>query len=429
MRTRAATHPTTPRVSRRQSIGRRTHLAAALLAGSALLAACGGGASTDPAADSATQPATAAPHSDERGCVTDYTPGRDYFPDKSTLTKAQNFTITYHDSYQVLEVKQSYNDGPASKYVLYRCGTPEPEATGDLAGAQQIEVPITSIFSASTTHIPLLADLDEVDLLTGVANASFVNNEQARQRIDAQQIVEYSPNRTIDTERVIAAHPDILMTAGVDDPAYQVLQNSGIKVVANAEWLEQTPLGRAEWLKYMAAFTGDEAKAGKVFDQIETDYDAVVRAAAGSGAPVTVLPGQMTQGTWYMPAGDSYVAALLKDANATYAWSDQNQRGGSLQLSLEDVLAKARQAQVWIMGTDVATLADVAAQDARYAEFAAFRDDAVWSNNAKIGAGGGNDYWERGVTRPDLVLADLVKILHPDALPDHQLEFYRQVTR
>lgn len=363
---------------------------------------------------------------DANGCVTDYTEGKDYFPDKTQLSYAKNFTVTYHDSYQVLEVKQSFQGGPAEKYVLFRCGTPAPEATGDLAGAQQIEVPIDSIFSGSTTHLPLLDALDEMPSLTGVSNASYVTNEAARQRIEDGKAVEYAANQSIDTELVISSKPDLLMTGGTDDPAYQVLKGNGIKVVANAEWLEETPLGRAEWVKYLAAFTGDEDKAAKVFDQIETDYQAVAATAEKSGTPVSVLPGQMFNGVWYMPAGDSYVAAMIDDANATYAWAD-TPGTGSVQLSLEEVLSKGRDAEVWLMSSDVQTLADVTADDPRYAEFTAFTKKAVWSNNARIGPGGGNDYWETGVTRPDLVLADLVKVLHPDVQLDHQLVFYRQL--
>lgn len=397
----------------------RTRILPALLALPLLLVAC-----SAPGGD----PGASADSADGRDCVSDYVDGADYFPDKVSVEHAENFTVSYHGSYQVLQVRQSYQGGPTETYVLYQCGTPAPADAGDLAGATRIEVPIRSVFSGSTTHLPLLADLDRMDLLTGVSDAAAATNPTARQRVQDGQAIEYAPNRSVDTERVIAADPDILMTGGTDDPAYAVLRGNGVPVVANAEWLEETPLGRAEWVKYLAVFTGDEAKAEKVFGQIEHDYEQVLAAAARTGDPVTVLPGQMYEGVWYMPAGDSYVAALIRDANGSYPWAD-TAGTASVQLSLEEVLARGRDADVWLLSSDVATLGDVTADDPRYAEFAAFQNGAVWSNNARIGPGGGNDYWERGVTRPDLVLADLVTVLHPQALPGHDLEFHRQVGR
>lgn len=409
----------------RSVISRMLKRSAVILgAGSVMvITACSGqaGTSADPGAPSS-------PSAQGDGCVTDYTAGRDYFPDKSTLKYAKNFTVDYHSSYQVVTVAQPAPGQPAEKYVFYRCGTPVPELSGDLAGAQAVSVPITSLFSGSTTHLPLLDDLDELSVLKGVSNGSYVTNPVVRQMIADKQVIEYAPNQAVDSEIVISSKPDVVMTGGTDDSAYPVIKQAGIPVVANAEWLEQDPLGRAEWIKYMGALTGQEARANKVFDQIELDYQRVADKARETGAPVTVLPGQMYQGNWSMPGGDSYVAKLIADANGTYGWTDVHQTG-SVTLSLEDVLGKAKDADVWIMSTDVKTLGDVTRSDPRYAEFTAFQRDKVWSNNAKLNPEGGNDYWERGVTRPDLVLADLVKIMHPEALPDHQFEFYRQVTK
>lgn len=388
-----------------------------------LLAACSSGSTSSDGTSGDGHSST-----DEHGCVTGYVKGKDYFPDKVKLTDAHNFTVDYHDSYEVVTVKEPAPQQPPQKYVLYRCGTPAPGLTGDLSGAQAVKVPITSMYSGSTTHLPLLDELDELSVLKGVASGAVVTNEHVRQMIADKKVVEYAPKQQIDVEKVIASKPDLLMTDGTDNAAYPTLRQGGVPVVANAEWLESTPLGRAEWIKLMGSLTGQEAKATKVFDQISDDYRKVAAQAASAGSPVSVLPGEMYQGTWYMPGGDSYVAALLKDANATYAWSGVH-KNGVLNLSLEDVFTKSRGASVWLMDTDVKSLSDVTKMDPRYADLTAFKGDKVWSNNAKVNAQGGNDYWESGVTRPDLVLADLVKILHPDAAKDHQLVYYRQVAR
>ncbi|MEX5634163.1 ABC transporter substrate-binding protein [Parafrankia sp. FMc2] len=393
-------------------------LSATLLLTPALLAACGDdGTSSSPQAGA---------DADARGCVTDFDPAADYFPDRSTLEHAKNFTVRYEKAYQVLTVKEPYPDGKPESYVLYRCGTPEPELTGELAGAPRIEIPVRGLYSGSTTHLPLLVDLGRENVLTGVASAATVVDKDIRARADADEIVEYAPGGQIDTERVVTAAPDIVMTGGTESAEYGTLRDAGIPVVANAEWLEADPLGRAEWVKFMAALTGDEAEAAKVFDRIEADYTAIADRVPG-GDPVSTLIGTMYQGTWYMPSGGSYVGKLLADAGATYPWAGETDTG-SLELDFETVFTESGSAPVWLADGEWENLADVTTEDERYGQLAAVHGGQVWSNTLVIGPGGGNDYWERGVTRPDLVLGDLAAILHPDAFPDHTFAFYRRIT-
>lgn len=204
----------------------------------------------------------------DRGCISGFTPDTDYFPNKSTLQDATNFTISYHNSYQVLTVKQPYPNGQSESYVLVRCGAPPPELTGDLADAQQITVPVHSVYSASTTHLGMITELDQTDAITGVADTANVVSPQMRQRIDVGKIVDYAPGQQVNVETVIVGRPDVLVTQGIDDPGYAKLRDAGIDVVADAEWLEATPLGRAEWVKVFAALTGSEKKAGEVYGQL-----------------------------------------------------------------------------------------------------------------------------------------------------------------
>ncbi|CUU56817.1 iron complex transport system substrate-binding protein [Parafrankia irregularis] len=391
-------------------------LSATLLLIPALLAGCGG---DDPS------PAAAGAGTDTRGCVSSFDENTDYFPVHSTLEYAKNFTITYEKAYQVVTVKEPYPDGKPESYVLYRCGTPKPELTGDLADAPRVETPITSLYSGSTTHLPLLADLGRLDVLTGVATGTYVINKEVRGLVDAGKVVEYATNGQIDTERVVTGAPDVLMTDGYDVPEFQKLRDAGVPVVANAEWLEGDPLGRAEWVKFMAAFTGDEDKATKAFDKIEADYDAIAAKVPDEKA-VPVLVGSMYQGTWYMPSGGSYVAKLLADAGASYPWADSTD-AGSLELDFETVFTKAGSAKIWLADGEWKSLGDITGEDARYGQLTAVRDGQVWDNNLVTNADGGNDYRERGVARPDLVLGDLAAILHPDAFPNHTFAFYQQL--
>jgi iron complex transport system substrate-binding protein len=354
-----------------------------------------------------------------RSCIGDFHSGTDYFPDKSTILDATNFTLSYHDSYQLLTVKQPYPNGRPESYVLVHCGAPAPQLTGDLSHAQQITVPVASIYSASTTQLGMLTELNKTDVVTGVANTADVVDPQLRQRISSGKTVGYAPGRQVNVEAVVAAHPDVLVTAGSDEPGYATLRGAGVDVVADAEWLEATPLGRAEWIKVLAALTGTEKQAAAAYLTLREGYRRIAQSAA-RGRPVEVLPGTMYQGSWALPAGGDYAGRLILDAGGSYPWAE-NTSSGSLQLNFESVYAKAGQAPVWLVNNDWKTIDDALAADSRYAELAAVRRGQLWS--------AGNDYWERGAARPDLVLGDLVAILHPELAPRHRFTFYRQVAR
>ncbi|MCT7357117.1 ABC transporter substrate-binding protein [Streptomyces sp. 15-116A] len=400
--------------------GRRRAAAAALLAAALTLTACGG--DSDP-------PTDARGESAGQGCIEDFDPAKDYFPVKSEVKHAKNFTLRYEKSYQVLTVKEPYPKGKPESYVLVKCGAPKPKLTGDLASAQQVTVPVKSLYSASTTHLPLLTETGTLDVLTGVASAANISSAQVLDRVKAGKITEYAKDQTLDAETVIGSKPDVLMTGGMDDPQYPKLRQAGIAVVANAEWLESTPLGRAEWVKAMAALTGAEQRASEVFVTIEGDYRKVAEKGARAvedGKPVEVLPGTMYQGTWYMPAGDSYAARLIKDAGGTYPWAGKAGTG-DLQLNFEAVYAKGGDAPVWIADQRWKSTADAVKADRRYGQLKAVTDGAVWTNTRALGPGGGNDYFERGVLRPDLVLADLFALMHPEQAKGHAFTFYQRV--
>ncbi|MFJ8077581.1 ABC transporter substrate-binding protein [Streptomyces sp. NPDC096176] len=402
--------------------GRRQAAAAAVLAAALTSTACGG--------DSG-RPADAKATAAGQGCVKNFDPAEDYFPVKSEVKHAKNFTLRYEKSYQVLTVKEPYPKGKPESYVLVKCGAPKPKLTGELASAQQVTVPVKSLYSASTTHVPLLTETGTLDVLTGVASTANISSAEVIARVKAGKVTEYAKDQTLNAETVIGAKPDVLMTQGTDDPQYPKLRQAGVAVVANAEWLEPSPLGRAEWVKAMAALTGAEKRAGELFGTIEADYRKVAEKGARvveAAKPVEILPGTMYQGTWYMPAGGSYAARLIKDAGGTYPWAG-DAGTGNLQLNFEAVYAKGGEAPVWIADQQWKSTADAVKADSRYGELKAVTSGAVWTNQKALGPGGGNDYFERGVLRPDLVLADLFALMHPEQAKGHNFTFYQPVPK
>jgi iron complex transport system substrate-binding protein len=341
-----------------------------------------------------------------------------------TFGDARNLTLRDGDGYRVLTVEHPEPGAPAASWVLLRC--PTAVLPSEVAGLPRVTVPVRSVYAASTTHLPMFTGIGRADAVTGVGTAAYVSTPEIADRARTGAVKEFAPTGAVDAERVVAAHPDVLLTAGTEDPAYPAVRTAGIPVVAGAEYLEPTPLGRAEWIKLIGVLTGDEARANAAFDQVKAAYTAEVAKARGA-APVTVLAGSLYQGVWTAPGGTSLTAALVADAGGTTPWSS-DASSGSLSLDLETVYAKGGQAPVWIADQNWGTRSEALAADPRYDRLAAARTGQVWAGSKIVNAAGGNDLYERGVARPDLVLGDLVAILHPDLVPGHPFTFFQRLT-
>ena len=375
-------------------------------------------------------PASAA-SANPTGCVHRFRPGVDYFPDKATITDAQNFTVSYHGNYKVLTVRVPFPGGSPQTYVLVQCGTPAPKLTGGLAGAEVVSVPVRSLFAESTTELVPVVELGETQALHGVGSEQYVNAKAVRQRFKQPGFVEFAKSGDVDVERVLGAKPDVLLTAGTDSPAYAKLREAGVPVVAVAEYLEPTPLGQAEWVKLIATLFNQERRSQSIHGGVASEYRRLAALTAGtpSSRRPLVMTGFENSGTYYDKGGQSLTVRLITDAGARSVWADNAERG-PLMIDLEAELGRAAGADVWIDGSQFwRSLADALKDDPRYQAFHPFQTDQVWVPNRIKNANGGLDFFERGVARPDLVLADLIKVFHPEQLRDHQLVFYLRLPR
>lgn len=364
------------------------------------------------------------------GCVERYDPAIDYFPEKATLVDAKGFTLQYFKHYKLLTVTAPWPEAKERfRYVLVQCGTPVPKNVGD---AQVIEVPIRSVAVLSTTHLPHLELLGALDRLVAVSSFDNVYSPAVRQSIDAGKVAEIGRGPSVNLEAVLDLQPDLVTAVGRDQPQYNthpLLQNAGIHVAIIAEYVEPTLLGRSEWLKFTAAFLNLDGLAQRRFAAMAARYAsfaAMTRDLPAARKP-TVFGGMMYRDVWYVPGGESYIAQWVADAGGVYLWADDRHRA-SLSLSFETVFERASSADFWFTNDlDGSTRVDILAANERYGAFKAFRDGRVYDSNARLNAHKANDYWESGVVEPDVVLADMIKILHRELLPDHLLKYYRRL--
>lgn len=345
---------------------------------------------------------------------------------ETSIRYAKQFTVTYENGYKLVEVLQPFPGAEKShRYLLLPAGMEVPAGTDADA---IVRTPVREMVALSTTHIPAIDMLGASEVLTGFPTTDFISSPTMRQRIDSGSVRNLGTSSGLDIEGLLELSPDLVMAYGMgpQDKSLRSLDRTGIPVVLNADFLEQNPLGRAEWIKFTALFLNKEKEADSVFSTIVARYDSLSSLAAEAENKPEVFSGVVYNGTWFMPGGNSWAARFFNDAGANYLWADTPE-SGSLQLSFESVFDKAHQADYWIGTANFSSLAALAEADSRYTRFEAWKNGNVYTYTARIGATGGNEYLELGYSRPDIVLADLIKILHPERLPDHELYFYEKL--
>jgi iron complex transport system substrate-binding protein len=370
-------------------------------------------------------------------CVESYDPSVDYFPEKATIEYAENLTIEYFNHYKRVTVEAPYVGSAPVVYLLVQCGTPAPE---DVEADAVFEIPAQTAVAMSTTQLPHFAELGLVDRLVGLDSFLYVNTPEVLERIDAGEMIEVgggSSGTTINVELVLDAEPDIVLTYAYGDPqgdAHPALISAGVPTALNGDWLENSPLGRAEWIKFTAAFFNKEGEAETFFGEIAANYTELAELTAAIEEKPLILWNSYTSygDAWFIAGAQSYSGQLMRDAGGVQVLGDEPQvleTSAGVPFSFEAVYEAGLDAPVWFpVAFAINTVDDLIAQDERYADFAAVQNGGVYNNDARVNVNGGNDYFESAVLRPDVVLADLISILHPELLPDHELVYFRQLS-
>ena len=337
---------------------------------------------------------------------------------------AKGFDIQYFEKYKKLTIKAPY---PDSKEVFEYIITNDKNITID--GIKKIQTPAQKVVVTSTTHIPVLELLGVEDRLVGFQNTRYVSSEKTRKRIDSGLVRELGKKSALNTEVLFELEPDLVIGFAMTktNKTYNIIEQNNIPVLINGDWLEETPLGRAEWIKFFGVLFNKEQEADSIFRKIESNYLAAKKIAMDSKTNPTVLSGAvMSKGIWNLPAGESYVAQYLKDANTNYLWKDSKGKG-SLSLSFESVFDKGQKAEYWIAPGYFATKEQMLGTNKHYSDFTAFQNNKIYTPSTKTGKTGGVIYFELAPTRPDLVLKDIIKITNPDLLPDYELTFFERM--
>jgi iron complex transport system substrate-binding protein len=346
---------------------------------------------------------------------------------ETSIRYASGFTVSYQsDGTKLVEVVYPFQGATSGyKYLLIPKGQSVPSHDNNV---RVVTIPLSSIICTSTTHIPLLDYLEETEKLVGFPSTDYVSSDRARKLIDAGKVQELGVDKGLNLERIAVLNPDMVMgyTMSSDYGQFKKIEELKVPVVLNAEYLEKHPLGRAEWIKFMALFFNKEKEADSIFRIIEKEYLDTKAVADQVNHKPSVFSGVVYGDAWFLPGGQNYAAKLLKDAGFNYLWND-NSSNGFLELSFEAVYAKAHDADFWIGVGTFSSLKEIGNVDDRYTRFKAFQRHQVYTSNARMGMKGGSEFLELGYLRPDIILKDLVKIAHPEVLNEHALYFHKKL--
>jgi len=346
---------------------------------------------------------------------------------KTTIKYAKGFDIVEENGFKKLIIKSAYKgSNEIYEYKVYNKSS--SKNLNDL-DKKIIQVPVKEIIVTSTTHIPMVELLEEEKSIVGFPFSKYVSSEKTRQLIDLGKIKEIGKENDLNTEILLDLQPELIVGYSVSsaDKSLSTIQKSGINVIYNGDWLEETPLGRAEWIKFFGVLFDKEQLADSIFNVIENNYLEAKKIALKSTKQQTVLSGAiMSKDIWNLPAGDSFVAQFLEDANVNYLW--KNTKGkGSLSLSFESVFEKGINADYWIAPGYFSSKKQMLSSNKLYEKFTTFKEDKIYSPSIKKGKTGGIIYYELAPTRPDLVLKDIIKITNPELLPNYKFTFFEKM--
>ncbi|MFT4612148.1 MAG: iron complex transport system substrate-binding protein [Glaciecola sp.] len=349
------------------------------------------------------------------------------FDIKGLNSYAEGFSIEKKSNHNILHIRSPWPKSEKEfKYVLI--SAEEAAKTTFLKDDYDdiIITPIQKLVATSTTHIPALELLGVEETLVGFPGTNYISSEKTRTRIDNGDIRELGKNEGINTEVLLELRPDVVVAFGVDgtNKSMETIERAGIPVIYNGDWVEKSPLAKAEWIKFFGILYNKEKEADSIFNQIEHDYLEAKKIASKATSRPTVLCGAMYKDIWYLPNGTSAEAQFLSDANANYLWSETKETG-SIPLSFEAVFEKAKTTDLWLSPSYYSSYEALEKSNSHYTQFSSFQDKKIFTFSNTTGKTGGVTYYELGMARPDLVLKDMIKICHPELLQDYETTFFK----
>ena len=334
---------------------------------------------------------------------------------------AKGFNVTYtNKGYWLLDIRdpQKEEGGETFHFALKPKGV---KALDIPQGYTVIETPVKSTICMTSLQLSNFIKLNELDAVVGITSTRHLFNQEMQKRLDEGKTHKIGIEGNFDNEIIMGINPDVILISPFKRGGYDALTEVGIPLIPHLGYKEMTPLGQAEWIKFIGLLIGEEEKANKVFSEIESRYMELTKLTSQVKKRPVVFSGELRGGNWYAVGGKSFLAQLFKDAGADYFLKD-DVRSGGISLDFETVYSQAAYADYWRIVNSYKgdfSYNTLQAEDIRYADFQAFKKKQVIYCNMSE-----KPFYESMPVEPEIVLADLIAIFHPQLLPDHTPRYY-----
>lgn len=339
--------------------------------------------------------------------------------DSAQLSYAEGFTVRYFNQYKEVIVYSPWEKGQVyARYFLV-----EDKNTKTPENGTKILIPLQTLAAASVTHFEFLKLINELQTVNAVCSPNIIYNADIRKRISDGKIINLGDAFNINVEKTLQLKPNAVMMSGYNqnDLYAKRVSQAGIPVIFNNEWMENSPLARAEWIKFVAAFFDKESMADSIFSEVDKSYNHIKSKARQIERKPRIMTGSNFRGTWYVPSGRNFMSVLFADAGAQYFYANDS-TSGSIPLNVETVLKNFADADVWL-NCNFNSISELVKADSKHSFFRPVTLKQVYNFNKRLLPSSANDFWESAVARPDLLLSDVIFILHPELLPGYELVY------
>lgn len=353
----------------------------------------------------------------------------DFTVELYTPRYAAGFDIrgTEHGTSSLVTVRNPWQGATqVAQHLLVLRG--EDEAPAGFDGTA-VHAPVSRVVCMSSSHVAMFDVLGEAGRIAGVSGIDYLSSADIQARRTAGTVRDVGYDTNLDFELLAAMRPDLVLLYGIAGENTIVtgkLRELGIPYIYVGDYVEESPLGKAEWLMLAAELCDRRDAGADTLRQIATRYEALRTQVDTTAARPRVMLNTPYRDTWFMPSSRSYMIRLIEDAGGEYVYT-QNDSSSSVAVDAEEAYLLANDADVWLNVGACNTLGELTAQNPRFAAVPAVRNRRVWNNNRRQTPAGGSDFWESGVVRPDRVLADLIALLHDDGTADSRCCYYKRL--
>jgi iron complex transport system substrate-binding protein len=336
---------------------------------------------------------------------------------------AKGFYISKSGEYTEAFVKDPWD---STKILAHYVFVPKNQRTSmSVSGAKIIRVPCATAACLSSPEIGFISRLGLAKNITGISQKEYIKDAQVLNQIASGQTIDLGPFERYNTERLMALNPDVLFAAPFEDDKYGKIRQTTIPIAYCSSYMEESPLGRAEWIKFIALFYDKYDQACAIFDTIAQNYENASKIARNIQQKPGVFSGKMYQTTWFVSGLNSYMARFFTDAGARYSWDDLT-FSGSKPVSFERVYERCNATDYWVVleyAPDGYSYTKLKLENERYQNFKAFKQRNIIFCNTDLSA-----YYEKGIIEPDVILRDFIALFHPELLPGYQPTYFSRLT-